>query len=186
MHFSVAMIRASVKPCTVNVLSLPFQHAPWPSALNLQPALQWLCHNIPSTLDRFKVFFSNTMIPVCVKHCIVNVLGILHVFQQTLWHGTLDQHFMLQWLCHNFMSTVGLKSFLLWLFKSWKVNVLCIPFQHDLWPGALDLHFTLQSLYHNVMSSLAFLHVSMHLCIPVYSTASTPLHSIATHSCPLH
>ena len=44
VHFS-EMIAASVKPCIVIVLNIFFKHALWPCALDLDFALQWLCHD---------------------------------------------------------------------------------------------------------------------------------------------
>ena len=110
--FSEAVITASVKPCIVNVLDILFKHALWPGALDLDFTLLWCCHDFTWSLAFYvesssKVRFSVAMIAASVKLCIVIVSNIL--FKQALWLGALDLDFALEWLCHDFTSSLALK-----------------------------------------------------------------------------
>ena len=109
MHFSVAMISASVNPCTVNVLSISFQHALCPRPTFHAPVTLLYFYVDPS----IKECFSVTMLAASVKPCTVNVLSIS--FQHVLWPSALHVHFALQWLCRNFTSTLALKCASLYL-----------------------------------------------------------------------
>ena len=51
MCFSEAVIGVSVKPCIVDVCKIIFKHALWPDALDLDFALQGLCHEFKSSLS---------------------------------------------------------------------------------------------------------------------------------------
>ena len=45
VHFSEAVIAASVKPCILIFLDILFKHALWLRALDLEFMLEWLCHD---------------------------------------------------------------------------------------------------------------------------------------------
>ena len=49
--YSVAVIAGSMKPCIVTTLDTLFKQAPWPSALDLDFTLHWLCQNFASSLE---------------------------------------------------------------------------------------------------------------------------------------
>ena len=88
------------KPCIVIILNILFKHTLWPGALDLDFALEWLCHDFTSSLALLKCL-SEVVIAASVKPCIVIVLNIL--FKHALWPGALDLDLALQWLCHDFM-----------------------------------------------------------------------------------
>ena len=105
MHFFEAVIAASVKPCIVIVLDIVFKHSLCPSALDLDLALQWFV--IILLGSGIKVHFSEAMIAVSVKSCIIIVHHML--FKHALWPDALDLDSTLKWLCCDFMSSLALK-----------------------------------------------------------------------------
>ena len=71
--------------------------------------------------SRNKVHFSAAVIAGSMKPCIVIVLDTLN--NHLLWHGALDLHFMLHWLCPNFMSSLELKCISLQQRWLWEWNL---------------------------------------------------------------
>ena len=123
----------------------------------------WPSFHAPSTVSKFyvvsrkKVHFSAAVIAWSMKPCIVIVLDTLNT--NTLWPGAIDLHFMLHWLCQNFMLSQKIKYISLqqWIAGSMKPCIVIVfdtLFEHTPWPGAFDLHFTLHWLCPNFMLSL--------------------------------
>ena len=52
--YSIAVIAGSMKPCIVITLDTLFKQAPWPSALDLDFTLHWLCQNFASSLENLR------------------------------------------------------------------------------------------------------------------------------------
>ena len=165
MDFSETVIAVSVILCVVIVLDILFKHALWPSTLDLDIMLVWLLwFYIESSI---KVHFSEVLIAVNVKPCIVIVLDIL--FKHALWPGALHLDFMLEWLCCDFTSSY-IESSIKVCFseeviaasvKPSLVIFLDILFKHSPWPGAFDLDFILLWLCHYFTSNLALKCVSL-------------------------
>ena len=56
VHFSAAVVAASIKPCIVIVLDTLFKHTPLTGALDLHLTLYWLCKIL------FQVYLAHTMV----------------------------------------------------------------------------------------------------------------------------
>ena len=52
--YSVAVIAGSMKPCIVITLDTHFKKAPWPSALDLDFTLHWLCKKFVLSLENLR------------------------------------------------------------------------------------------------------------------------------------
>ena len=63
VHFSVAVIVGSMKPCIVIVIGTLFKHKPWPYAINIQFMLHWLQQYLLRVV----------VIAASIKHCIESV-----------------------------------------------------------------------------------------------------------------
>ena len=101
VHFSAAVMAGSMKPCIVIALDTLYNHTPmtwcpWPSF----PTPVTLSKFDIKSRDDHEVHFSAAAIAVSMKFCIVIVNDTL--FKHTSWHGALDLHFTLHWLCQNF------------------------------------------------------------------------------------
>ena len=101
-----AVIAASVKPCIVILSSAFVSNAlydwcPWPR-YRTRVTLSWFY--VESSI---KVCFCEAEIVASVKPCIVIVLVIL--FKHTLWLGACDLDIALEWLYHDFTSSLPLK-----------------------------------------------------------------------------
>ena len=81
--FSTSEIAASLKPCIVIVLDMPFKHAPSPGALDLYFTVHWLWKFL-----RRSLVFSTSEIAASLKPCIVIVLDI-----------PFELYFTVYWLC---------------------------------------------------------------------------------------
>ena len=96
-----AMVSVSVTPCTMNVLSIPFQHELWPWPTFRAPVTVIILYQI-----KHKVLFAVAMITASVKPWTVNVLSIF--FQHT---DPVPSTYILRSsdFCCNFTSTLVVK-----------------------------------------------------------------------------
>ena len=126
------------------------------------------------------VYFSEAVIAGSVKPCVTIVLDIL--FKHALWTGALDLDFVLEWLCHDFMSSIiHVESYIIHFessikvyfseaviavsVQSHKVIILDKLLKHALWNSVLDLDFVLRCC-HDFRSRLALFTSSLALqCI---------------------
>ena len=110
VHFSEAVKAVSVKHCIVIVLNILFKHTLWPSALDLDFMLHWLCHDFTSSLALLTAILVLNIFLWTDDSCGCLTLhsNCPQLFKHALRPDAIDLDFVLERLCHNFKSSLAL------------------------------------------------------------------------------
>ena len=110
VHFSEALKAVSVKHCKVIVLNILFKHTLWPSALDLDFMLHWLCHDFTSSLALLTAILVLNIFLWTDDSCGCLTLhsNCPQLFKHALRPDAIDLDFVLERLCHNFKSSLAL------------------------------------------------------------------------------